>query len=349
MKNLTTIGIDIAKNYIQIHGADDKGKAVLKKRLTRENFLVYMSNLPKCLVGMEACGGAHYWARRLIELGFEVKLMSPRLVKNYVENHKNDAKDAQACAEAVTRGSMKFIAIKTQTQMDIQSLHRIRSCYVKQRTGLTNMMRGILLENGIAIPRGKAALVEKLRMLGTEVNYYSEETRQVFQNLYEDLKRMEEEINRYTKQLEKLAKEDEYCKQLITLPGIGAITSTAVIAKIGNGSNFQKGRDLSSYLGLVPKQHSSGEKHRLLKITKHGDRYIRQLLIHGGRSCVRSAVKKNKTTGLYEKHDDHSRWIQKLKDRVGMNKTSVAVANKNARIIVALLKNGTTFEPRLAH
>lgn len=238
-----------------------------------------MSNLPKCLVGMEACGGAHYWARRLIELGFEVKLMSPRLVKNYVENHKNDAKDAhQACAEAVTRGSMKFIAIKTQTQMDIQSLHRIRSCYVKQRTGLTNMMRGILLENGIAIPRGKAALVEKLRKLGTEVNYYSEETRQVFQNLYEDLKRM-----------------------------------------------------------------------RLLKITKHGDRYIRQLLIHGGRSCVRSAVKKNKTTGLYEKHDDHSRWIQKLKDRVGMNKTSVAVANKNARIIVALLKNGTTFEPRLAH
>jgi len=350
MKDLTTIGIDIAKNYLQIHGADSKGKGVLKKRVAREKFLTVMSNLPKCLVGMEACGGAHYWARQLIELGFTVKLMSTRKVKKYVDNNKNDAKDAEACAEAVERGNMQFVPIKTETQLDIQAVHRVRSYYVKQRTGIMNMMRGLLLEAGIAIPKGEAALVKKMRtLLDTENNQLNEKTKQLLQSVYEDLKRLDKNIESYSSSLEKLAKEDVYCKQISTLPGIGPITATALIAKIGNGSEFQKGRELSAYLGLVPKQHSSGEKQLLLGISKHGDRYVRQLLVHGGRSSIQGAMRKNKKTGLFEKQDEHSQWMRKLTERIGMNKATVAVANKNARMVVALLKNQTTFQPALAH
>ncbi len=350
MKDITTIGIDIAKNYIQIHGANNQGKAVLKKRITREKFLTYMANVATCLIGMEACGGAHYWAEKLIELGFTVKLMSPRKVKKYVENNKNDANDAAACAEAVNRGSMRFVPIKTKTQLEIQAIHRVRSHYVKQRTGLTNMMRGLLLEMGIAIPQGKASLIKKMRTLLTgEEKQLSEKTKHLFQNLYHDLKRLEEEIERYTASLEQLAEEDESCQRISTLPGIGPITATAIIAKIGNGSEFKKGRELSAYLGLVPKQHSSGNKQLLLGISKHGDRYVRQLLIHGGRSSLQAAMRKNKQTGLLDKQDEHSQWMRQLAERVGMNKASVAVANKNARMIIALLKNETSFQSTLAH
>jgi transposase len=350
MGDLTTIGIDIAKNYIQIHGQDSRGKMVLKKRLQRERFLPYMANLPKCLIGMEACGGAHYWAQQLTTLGFTVKLMSPRKVKKYVENNKNDEKDAEACAEAVGRSNMRFVSIKTKTQLDIQAIHRVRSCYVKQKTGMMNMIRGLLLETGIAIPKGEAALIKRMRMLlETENNQLSGIMKNMLQNIYEHLQVLDKEVESYKAVLEKLSEEDEYAKRLKTLPGIGPITATGIIAKIGNGSEFKKGRDLSAYLGLVPKQHSSGEKQILGGISKHGDRYIRQLLIHGGRSALKAARKKNQKTGLFKKEDEHSRWMRKLCDRIGMNKASVAVANKNARMIVDLLKNETTFQPELAH
>lgn len=350
MKDVTTIGIDIAKNFIQIHGANSKGKAVLKKRLAREKFLPFMANFPKCLIGMEACGGAHYWAGELTKLGFEVKLMSPRKVKMYVENNKNDAKDAEACAEAVTRGSMQFVPIKNGTQLEIQAIHRVRSYYVKQRTGLMNMMRGLLLEIGITIPKGMAPLTKKMMtLLDANNKQLNESTKNLFTNLYESLKNLNGEIDRPTSQLEQLAKEDEYCKRISTIEGIGPITATAVIAKIGNGSEFQKGRELSAYFGLVPKQHSSGEKTLLLGISKHGDRYVRQLLIHGGRSSVQAAMKKDKMTGLFVKQDKHSQWLRNLVERVGKNKASVAAANKNTRMIVALLKNKSTFQPALAH
>jgi transposase len=350
MRELTTIGIDIAKNFIQVHGINSKGKCMLKKRVSRDNFLAFMANLPRCLIGMEACGGAHYWAHELINLGFDVKLMSPRKVKKFVDNHKNDSKDAEACAEAVTRSNMRFVPVKTKVQMEIQALHRIRSFYIKQRTGLTNMIRGILLEMGIAIPKGKSALVKRLCiLLDADTAHLSDKMKIVFQDLYDDLKRLNEEVDRHTASLETLAKKDEYCQRISTLPGIGPITATAMIAKIGNGSEFKKGRELSAYFGLVPKQHSSGEKQVLGSISKHGDRYLRQLLIHGGRSSMKAAMKKDKKTGLFEKQDEHSQWIRKLVERIGKNKTSVAVANKNARMIVALLKNQTTFAPALAH
>ena len=229
MKNLTTIGIDIAKNYIQIHGADDRGKCVLKKRVSREKFLTFMANLPKCLVGMEACGGAHYWARELIQLGFTVKLMSPNKVKKYVENNKNDAKDAEACAEAVTRTNMQFVSVKTKEQMNIQAIHRIRTYYIKQKTGLSNMIRGLLLEIGIAIPQGKAALTRKLRLLlDADNGQLNLPMKNIFQKLYDNFKQLDEEMADYTAILEKLAEEDENCKHLCTLPGIGPITATAI-------------------------------------------------------------------------------------------------------------------------
>lgn len=351
MSDITIIGVDIAKNYIQIHGTTSMGKVLLKKRLPRGKFLQFMANIPKCLVGMEACGGAHYWAIELIKLGFDVKLMSPQKVKKYLDNHnKNDERDAAACAEAVSRANMTFVPIKTAEQMNIQSLHRIRSLYIRQRTALMNMMRGLLLELGIAINKREAALVKKLNeLLDADNACLSEQTKAHFQNLYVDLKNLNTQIETHTNTLKALAKKDDLCQRLQTIEGIGPISATALVAKIGNGSEFRKGRELSAYLGLVPKQHSSGETQRLLGITKHGDRYIRQLLIHGGRSVVQASKRINKATGNYQKQDPHSQWVRKLADRLGTNKASVAVANKNARMVIALLKNRTTFDARLAH
>jgi len=350
MKDITTIGIDIAKNNMQLHGIDDTGRVILKKRLTRAKFLPFMANLPNCTIGMEACGGAHYWAGELTQLGFITKLMHPRTVKKFVDNHKNDAKDAAACAEAVNRQSTNFIPIKNKTQISIQAHHRVRSYYVAQRTALMNMTRGLLLEMGIAIPKGKAAFMEQLLLLLQEENeQLSTADKPLFQSLYNSLIALNKEVKKHNETLEKLAEQDENCKRLCTLPGVGPITATGIIAKIGNGSEFKKGRDLSAYLGLVPKQHSSGDKHMLLGISKHGDRYIRQLLIHGGRSSLKAALRKDKITLEYQKQDVHSQWMRKLSERVGINKASVAIANKNARMMIALLKSSTTFQGDLAH
>ena len=350
MDNITVIGIDIAKNVMQIHGETAEGKVILKKRVSREKFLTLMANKTKCLIGMEACGGSHYWATELMKLGFDVRLMSPQKVKKYSGHNKNDANDAEACAEAVTKKKMGFVPIKTATQLEIQSIHRVRSYYVRQRTGLMNMIRGLLLELGIAIRKSESVLLKKLSaILDMGNNQLNESNRILFQGLYDDLKHLDETVEKYTTQVKKLAKEDELCQRIQTIEGIGPISATALIAKIGNGSDFKKGRDLSAYLGLVPKQHSSGETQLLLGISKHGDRYIRQLLIHGGRAVVQAAKKKNKESGLFCKQDTHSQWVRKLADRVGTNKASVAVANKNARMVVALLKNNTVFEAKLAH
>lgn len=351
MTDITIIGVDIAKNYIQVHGTNDKGKTLLKKRLPREKFLHFMVNIPGCLVGMEACGGAHYWATELKKLGFDVKLLSPQKVKRYLDSHnKNDERDAAACAEAVSRANMTFVPIKTAEQMDIQSIHRIRSLYIRQRTALMNMMRGLLLEFGVAISKREAALVKKLNeLLDADNLWLNEKNKAIFRDLYIDLKNLDLQIEKHTKTLQALAKQDELCQRLQTIEGIGPISATALIAKIGNGSEFQKGRELSAYLGLVPRQHSSGDTQRLLGITKHGDRYIRQLLIHGARSVVQASKRISKATGTYQKQDQHSQWVRKLADRIGTNKASVAVANKNARMVIALLKNRTTFDAKLAH
>lgn len=350
MEDITVIGVDIAKNVIQIHGTNRDGKKLLTKRLSREKFLGYMATLRSCLVGMEACGGAHYWARELIKLGFEVKLMSPHQVKRYAQHHKNDARDAAACAEAVTKANMRFVAIKTAVQLEIQAMHRIRSRYVKEQTALMNMIRGLLLESGIAIRRKRTYLEKELaRLVDEESTCLLPQEKELLRHLKKNLQQLKEEVAYHTARIEKLAQEDEACRRLQTIKGVGPLTATAVVAKIGNGSEFQKGRDLSAFLGLVPKQCSSGDTQKLLGITKHGDRYIRQLLIHGGRSCVQAAHRINKVTKQYDHHDPHSTWIRNLTHRVGVNKASVAVANKNARMMVAILKNKTSFCAAMAH
>lgn len=350
MKDITVIGIDIAKNVFQIHGSNSQGKKVFHKRISREGFLETMAKLPRCLVGIEACGGAHYWAKELIKLGFEVKLMSPVRVKKYADHQKNDARDAAACAEAVTRSSMRFVSIKTDAQCDMQSLHRVRSYYVQQRTALMNMMRGLLLESGIAIRQGQTHLSKELtNLLDDACERLRPAEKRMFRDLKASLDKVDEQVGHYTQLITTIAKEDEYCQRLQTIRGVGPLSATAVIAKIGNGSEFQKGRDLSAYFGLVPQQYSSGNKQVLGSITKHGDRYIRQLLVHGGRACVQAASRVDKSTGEILKTDPHSLWIRDLTNRIGVNKASVAVANKNARMMVALLKNKSTFKPELAH
>ena len=210
-----------------------------------------------------------------------------------------------------------------------------------------NMIRGLLLEYGIAIAQGKAALMKKLKIL--EEEFLQDEMKKEFSRLKEDLVFLNEKINYYTDQVKKVAKTNKICKQIQTIEGIGPITSTALVAKIGNGSGFKKGRELSAYLGLVPKQASSGDKQVLLGITKHGDRYVRQLLVHGGRSVINSVMRKNKSTNTFIKNDKHSQWIRKLTERVGMNKATVAIANKNARLVIGLLKNQNDFDAELAH
>jgi transposase len=350
MKDINVIGIDIAKNVMQLHGADSTGKVLFKKRVTRGKFLSSLANMPKCLIGMEACAGAHHWARKLQELGFEVRLMSAATVKKYAEHQKNDANDAKACAIAVTRKDIRFVPIRTPAQLEMQAVHRIRSHYVKEKTSLMNMTRGLLLEHGIAIAQGETKLIQKLRdiMAGEEVEL-SEKMKKTVTGLLEELNHINAKIKEESDKIEKVAKEDSYCQRIQTIEGIGPISASAIIAKIGNGSEFKKGRELSAFLGLVPRQSSSGNKQLLLGISKHGDRYIRQLLIHGARTVVRWAKRVNKETGAYYKQDKHSEWIRKLCERIGINKTCVAVANKNARMIIAILKTGVDFEAKLAH
>jgi transposase len=350
MKNITVIGIDIAKNFMQVHGTDARGKVLLKKRLSRDKFITFMANVPVCLVGMEACGGAHYWAEQLVKLGFIVKLMSPRKVKKFVENHKNDAKDAAACAEAVCRADMTFIPIKTKEQLEIQMLHRARSYYIKQRTGLMNVMRGLLLELGVAIPKGQSALMKKVQgLLDTDCAVLNESIKKLYEHFNESVKHLNKEVEDFTQQIEAQVKENDACKRILTIAGIGPLSASALIAKIGNGSEFKNGRELAAYLGLVPKQYSSGETQRLGRISKHGDRYLRQLLVHGGRSSLTAAKRKDKLLNTFIKQDAHSVWMRNLADRIGMNRASVAVANKNARMVISLLKNKTLFDPQQAH
>ncbi len=349
MKDITVIGIDIAKNVIQIYGTDHEGRELLKKRLKRERFLAFMAKLSPCLVGIEACGGSNYWAKELIKLGHDVKLMGPKKVKKFAECNKNDDKDAQACSIAVTRKNMQFVAIKSQTQQDIQSLHRLRSFYLKQHVAQMNMLRGLLLEYGIAIPQGISALKRHLNELfETTPADLSEMMLELTRKTYNEIISIEAKVSELTKQVEDLANTDEQCQRLLTIAGIGPITATAFIAKVGNGSEFKRGREVSPYLGLTPRQNSSGNRQQLLGITKHGDRYLRQLLIHGGRSVVKSVMRINKLDGAYIKQDTHSEWVRNLVDRVGVNRASVAVANRNARIAIALLKTGKSYDSNYA-
>lgn len=331
MSNVTLLGIDLAKNYFQLHGVDEKGVPMLRKRLTRDKLIQTIANFPKCTIAMEACSGANHWSRKFIAMGHETKLISPKFVKPFVKTNKSDRNDSEAICEAASRPTMRFVAPKSIEQEDIQAVHRVRSRVIQERTALINQIRGLLTEYGIVIPQGISKVKKALpEILEDGENELSHSGRRLFADLYEELLAKDERIKSYNKKIESIFKSNEMCQKISKIEGVGPIAATAIVATIGNPKVFKNGRHFSAFLGLVPRQFSSGNKERLLGISKRGDIYIRTLLIHGGRSVVRYAGTKK---------DGRSQWVNALKGRCGINKTAVAVANKNARIIWAVLAN----------
>ena len=327
--NITTIGLDIAKNVFQVHGVDANGKVVLRKQLKRNQVLAFFANLLPCRIGLEACAGAHYWARELIKLGHDARLISPQFVKPYVKGNKNDANDAEAICEAVGRPTMRFVPVKSIEQQDIQMLHRIRSGLVKERTALANRMRGLLGEYGIIIAIGLVKLRQQLpEILEDAENGLTMAARQIFADLQEQLIELDKQVVVYGEKIQALHRSSEVSQRLAEVPGIGPITATALLASLGDGKAFESARQVAAWLGLVPRQDSSGGKPKLLGISKRGDVYLRTLLIHGARAVVKTAAKKD---------DAQSRWINDLVKRRNANIAAVAVANKNARMVWALL------------
>jgi transposase len=330
--NISVVGLDIAKNVFQVHGIDSSGKVLVQKALKRDKLITYFSNLSPCLIGMEACASSHYWQRKLEALGHEVKLINPAYVKPYVKSNKNDARDAEAICEAVTRPSMRFVPRKTTEQQDIQLIHRVRSRLLKQRTALVNQIRGLLGEYGLIIPLSVTAVRRKVpEFLEDAENELTPLAREIFSDLYDHLTTLDAQIAGYDQKIKAVVRSSEACRRLQELPGVGEIVSSAIIMAVGDGKEFKNGRHMAAWLGLVPRQYSSGGRDKLLGISKRGDRYVRTLLIHGARSMA-LRVKDN---------PDHSnQWLYKLIQRRGMNKAVVALANKVARQAWAMLVRG---------
>lgn len=340
---VNTIGIDLAKRIFHIHGVDENGKIVMKKKIMRDQFLNFMAQQPKCLVGMEACGGSNYWARELIKLGHDAKLMAPQFVKPYVKTNKNDRNDAEAICEAVSRPSMRFVPVKLIEQQDVLSIHRVRERLVKNRTALSNEIRGLLHEFGIIVPQGINKIISYLTE-ALEGNSLSEMSKETFRILLEEFKDNNNRIEALEKRLKQIAHNNVTHERLMKIPGIGLITSTALIATIGNGAIFENGRQLSAWLGLVPRQHSTGGKERLLGISKRGDVYLRNLLIHGARSVFISRVTiPKKSNKLKESVSKFSDWMMSLSERRGHNTSVVAVANKLVRVVHAILRSDESY------
>lgn len=327
--SVKVIGLDIAKNVFQVHGADSSGKAVLRKRLSRGQVAEFFANLSPCRVAMEATRGAHYWTRVIGVFGHEVKLITPQFVKPYVKGQKNDAQDAAAICEAASRPEMRFVPQKSIEQQDLQALHRIRSRLIGNRTQLGNQIRGLLAEYGIILPLHLSQIRMQLPALTSEPHSLMTGTGQeLFALLYEEFQVLDERIAKIDQRIQRAFREHEPCQRIAEVEGVGPVIATAIVAAIADGRAFRNGRQFAAWLGLVPRQHSSGDKQRLLGISKRGDPYLRMLLIHGARSVVfRCGVKA----------DSRSRWIAEKKATLGVTKACVAVANKNARIIWALL------------
>lgn len=338
--NIKRIGLDLAKQVFQVHGVDHREKPVLKKKLTREQMLSFFCNLPPCLIGMEACSSAHYWARELEKFGHTVKLMAPQLVKPYVSTNKNDANDAEAICEALSRPRMRFVAIKSVEQLELQATHRVRSQLVSQRTEKVNQIRGLLAEYGLIVGKRIESLRQALPdLLEDAENQLSSQFRVLLAGLWQDLKGLDERVKTLDQMIQQQANSDPRAKRLLQIPGIGPITATALVSSVGDGQQFKRGRDMAAWLGLTPDQHSSGGKERLLGISKRGDAYLRTLLIHGARAVLRMAGRKD---------DPRSRWLLKLSERRNKNIAAVALANKNARIAWALLAKKMDYQPALS-
>lgn len=330
--NITVLGIDLAKTVFQLHGADAEGKAILKKTISRQKLAGYIAKMEKCKIVMESCGGANYWARTFKEMGHEVSLISPQFVKPFVKSHKNDRNDAEAIVEAASRASMRYVSAKTVEQQDMQSILRLREGCIQIRTKLSNQLRGLITEYGIVFAEGIGQLRKKLPSLFDRetVNGLTPLMKEMLEMQYRLFTAIDEQINNYDIKIKALCKENDVCQRVQQLEGIGPITAVALAATIGNPNDFKNGREFAAFLGLVPRQHSSGGREKLLGISKRGNSYLRILLIHGARSVILHA--KNKK-------DKKSIWINNLLQRAGANRTCVALANKNARVVLAMLKN----------
>lgn len=335
VNTIKVIGIDLAKSVFQIHGVDEKGKTCLTKRLRRNAVLGFFAKLERCLVGMEACGGSHYWARELIKLGHEVKLIPPQYVKPYVKTNKTDAADAEAICESVSRPSMRFVDVKSEEQQAILLIHRDRQGLIRDRTSLINRIRGTLSEYGISIPAGPRNLhkwfTEKYGDLESRL---PKMTQTHAQRMMERLRFIESEIQDLDQQIDTYSQANEAVQRLLEIPGVGRLTASAMVATVGKAQSFKSGRHFSAWLGLVPRQHSTGGKPRLLGISKRGDAYLRRMLIHGARAVLRHLNPKRPITT----------WLKGLQARCHHNTVIVALANKLGRVIWALLNKGERYQ-----
>jgi len=340
IKTVSVMGIDLAKNVFQLHGVNEQGEVVVRKQLKRSQMLRYFARLPACLIGMESCGGAHYWCRELTKLGHTVKMMAPAFVKPYLKGNKNDSNDAEAICEAVTRPNMRFASAKTLEQQAILHCHHSRQLLVRQRVATSNHIRGVLLEYGISLPVGTKILSERLPEL---LEDGENDLPMLSRGLLNTLKQSHDAFNEKIKQLENDIKswhrQSKASQQLETIPGIGVLSATALTATIGDVKNFKNARQLAAYLGLVPRQHSSGGKDKLLGISKRGDGYVRSLLVHGARAVI-SHINRRLKAG----RPGGNAWVEGCLSRMHVNEASVALANKIARMAWALLAHNEEYK-----
>jgi transposase len=332
VKKITTVGIDLAKSVFQLHGVDERGVVLLRKQVRRAQLLRTVAQLPACLIGMEACGSAQYWRRELERFGHTVRLMSPQYVKPYVKSQKNDQSDAEAICEAVCRPNMRFVQPKSLEQQDLQSAHRVRQGLITERTAVINRVRGLLNEYGVVLARRPATVRRELpELLANARNGLTAVARELLADLYEHFVQIEQRIARTEALIERLGAGHETVRRLQTVPGIGLLTATALVAAVGDAKSFKNGRHMAAWLGLVPRQDSSGGKPRLLGITKRGDKYLRCLLVHGARSLCTHAQRRPTAART---------WLNALRERRGKHRAYVAQANKTARIAWAVMAHG---------
>lgn len=336
MKKITTMGIDLAKSVFQLHGIDERGGVVLRKQVRRAQLLKTIAQLEPCLIGMEACSSSQYWARKFVRFGHTVRLMSPQYVKPYVKSQKNDQADAEAICEAVQRPNMRFVPPKSLEQQDLQSAHRVRQGLVAERTAVINRMRGLLGEYGISMARRPSTVRRELpQLLSDTQNDLTAIARELVADLYEHFLLLEQRVTRVEEVIERLGSSQEIVKRLLTIPGVGLLTATALVAAVGDGKWFKNGRQMAAWLGLVPRQDSSGGKPRLMGITKRGDKYLRCLFVHGAR-CI--------TTLALRRSGAERGWIRAVCDRRGKARAYVAQANKTVRIAWAVMTSGQNYQ-----
>lgn len=334
--NATVIGLDIAKNVFYAVGNDERGHEVLKRKMTRKQVLEFFANLPAARVGMEACAGAHYWARQLDALGHDARLIAGQHVSRRVTGNKNDYRDAKVICELRGQAQTRYVPVNSEGQQDVQMLHRVRQRLVESRTALLLQIRGLLGEYGMIFPQGPTALRKGLlAVLGGEHTGLSSSALETFSGLNGQLMALDTQVEEYDDRIQRLAREDERVTRLMAIPGVGPLTATALLATLGHARHFPAGRNFAANLGLTPHEHSSGDKQRLFGISKRGDRYLRTLLIHGARSALRWAE---------GKQDRMLHWALALKDAKGFNVAAVALANKLARVAWAMLAHGRRYD-----